>query len=131
MAKEAYDKVDLRLSDETDVTLKPVNIIRLKRVMKAFGELQDTNPESKDFENFDILVACAGICLEEDKEFREQFEEVKPEKKGEQHISDVYREYLNEVLDMETIFSIIEAGTGMKLNDPNLLRAAAEAGGTT
>ena len=46
MAKEAYDKVDQRLSDETDVTLKPVNIIRLKRFMKAFGELQDTNPES-------------------------------------------------------------------------------------
>lgn len=125
MAKEAYDKVPLLLSDGTEVVLQPLNIARLKKFMKAFNELQNL-PKDDEFASFDVFVSCAGLCLE--KDLKDQFE-TKPGKDDE-HISAEYREYLEETLDMETIYKILEVCAGMKLNDPNLLRAAAEAAGT-
>lgn len=126
MAKEAYEKVELRLSDGTEVTLKPLNISRLKRFMKAFNSMRDNDKDGDEIDEiagFDVFVSCAGIALE--SELKDQFEETKA---GEgKWISDEYREYLEETLDMETIYKVIEVCAGMKLNDPNLLRAVAEA----
>lgn len=126
MTKEAYDKVPLLLSDGTEVVLKPLVISRLKRFMKAFGEMKDLEKDDETG-SFDIFVSCAGIALE--GELKEQFEngtKADPKNEEENHISTEYREYLEETLDMETIYKVLEVCAGIKLNDPNLLRAALE-----
>lgn len=122
MAKEAYDKYPLLLGDGTEVVLIPLNISRLKRFMTAFAAMREIDSEKDELGSFDVYVNCAGICLEPD--LKGNFEEVKG-KDGEV-LSDEYREYLEETLDMETIFKVLEICAGMKLNDPNLLRAAME-----
>jgi len=125
MVKEAYDKVPLLLSDGTEVTLKPLVISRLKRFMIAFGEMKSLDKEDETG-SFDIFTSCAGIALE--GELSSNFETTKADskKKDENHISTEYREYLEETLDMETIYKVLEVCAGIKLNDPNLLRAALE-----
>lgn len=124
--KEAYDKVELLLSDGTEVTLRPLVIGRLRRFMKAFDE--GSNAEAGDFDaNYDVYVNCVGICLE--GELKDQFPEG-TKGTGGAWLSDEYREYLEDTVDMETVFKVIEVCAGMKLNDPNLLRALAEAQAT-
>lgn len=126
MAKEAYDKVPLLLSDGTEVVLKPLNIGRLRRFMKAWGQIKEVDPEDETA-GFDIFVNCAGIALE--PELKDQFKETKGE--GDRWLSEEYQEYLEDVLDMESIYKILEVCGDLKLrqlaDDPNLLRAVQEA----
>lgn len=135
MAKEAYDKVPVRLSDGTEVTLKPSNIGRLRKIMKAWGEIETKEGGEPDPDKgFDVFINTAGIALESElkgrEELKDKFEETQGS--GDQWLSDEYREYLEDTLDMETIYKVLEVCAGLKLNDPNLLRAAqaAAAGGT-
>lgn len=120
MAKEAYDKVELKLQDGTEVEVKPLNIGRLKPFMQAWGRFKDVDLENDELAAFDIYIDCAGIGLEpalgHKFETRGEADEV---------LNPKYREYLEEVLDMDTIFKILEVAGGLKLNDPNLLEAVA------
>lgn len=120
MAKTVYDSVDITLQDGKQVTLVPLAIGRLRRFMKAWGEF--ANIETED-DAFDIYINCCGIALE--KDFHEQFggKTVDTEKV----LTDEYREYLEDVLDMDTIYKVLEVTGGLKLNDPKLLEAAEEA----
>lgn len=110
MATAVYSTVEIELRDGTEVTLKPLVISRLRKFMKAWKKVEEVTTEE---ENVDLLVECVGICLE--KELREG-----------KSVKD-YREYIEDNMDMDTIYKVIEVCTGMKLNDPNLLAAAAEA----
>jgi hypothetical protein len=79
-------------------------------------------------DGFDIYLNCSGIALEEN--FKSQFNpiaaSVEEKEKGE-FLSPEYKAYLENVLDLETIFLILEVAGGIKLNDPKLLEAAVEA----
>jgi hypothetical protein len=100
--------------------------------MKAWGEF--ANIEQED-EAFDIYINCCGVALE--KSLEEGFEKTADSDKV---ITDEYREYLEDVLDMDTIYRVLEVCGGLKLNDPKVLEeaqrmvaaqtAAAEAAGT-
>jgi hypothetical protein len=120
MAKTVYDSVDITLQDDKQVTLVPLAIGRLRKFMKAWQEF--ANIETED-DAFDIYINCCGIALE--KDFREQFEGKTLD--SEKVLTDDYREYLEEVLDMDTIYKVLEVTGGLKLNDPKLLEAAEEA----
>lgn len=131
MATKVYTEEEISLQDDTEVTLRPSPIGRLRRIMaewKKMGEVQD------DDETFNIWVNCCGIALE--KELGDKFENQtaadpqKKEDKGEV-LSKPYRDYLAETLDMETIYKVMEVCAGMKLNDPNLLAAVANQGAGT
>ncbi len=119
MAKEAYNKVELRLQDGTEVELKPLNIGRLKRFMTAWGEFKDLDLEADENGAFDIYINCAGIALEPN--LGHKFE---TKGDGDEHLNPKYKEYLEDTLDMDSIFTIIEICGGIKLNDPNLIAAA-------
>lgn len=123
MAKTAYDEVPLQLGDGTEVTLVPLNIVRLKRFMKAFEEAK--TKEDDEFGMLEVYINCVGICLEPD--FKDQFE---VRGTGKKWLGKDYFDYLEEVLDMDTIFMVLDVCAGVKLNDPELLRAATEAVGT-
>lgn len=124
MANTVYTEEEITLQDGTELTLRPSPIARLRRIMKEWKKFEGIEDED---ESFDIFINCCGIALE--KDFRDKFESVKAdqtikEEKG-QVLSSKYKEYLEETLEMDTIYKIMEVCAGMKLNDPNLLAAAA------
>jgi hypothetical protein len=122
LAKEAYDSVELKLQDGTEVLVKPLNIGRLKPFMKSWGRFKEIDLEADELAAFDIYIECAGIGLEPalGHKFTTRGE-------GDEVLDVKYKEYLEEVLDMDTIFKILEVAGGLKLNDPNLLEAVARA----
>lgn len=116
MAKAVYDTEEITLQDGREVTLVPLAIGRLRRFMKAWGEF--ANIENED-QAFDIYINCCGISLE--KSVEGDFEKTKDSDKV---LTDEYREYLEDVLDMSTIYKILDVCGGLKLNDPKLLEQA-------
>lgn len=127
MAKEAYTKVDITLQDGTDLTIKPLVLGRLKRFMKAWSEFKNVDMEMDELAPFDIYINCAGIALE--KELKEAGKVTETRGSGDDPLSPEYREYLEETLDMDTIFRIMDVCGGMKLDDPNLLAAVRDLDG--
>lgn len=115
MASTVYDTETITLQDETEVTLAPLAIGRLRRFMKAWSAFADIQ---SDDESFDIYVNCAGIALEKEKFVTEKFDKTRDEDKI---LTDEYREYLEDILDLDTIFKILEVCGGLKLNDPKLM----------
>jgi hypothetical protein len=127
LARTVYDAEEITLQDGREVTLVPLAIGRLRRFMKAWGEF--ANIENED-QAFDIYINCCGIALE--KAVESDFNATKDSDKV---ITDDYREYLEDVLDMDTIYKILDVCGGLKLNDPKLLaeaeRLAKEQAGTS
>ena len=122
MAKEIYDRVEVKLQDDTEVMLRPLNIGRLKRFMKAWKEFTKIDLEEDETAAYDVYINCAGIALEPNLATR-----FNTKGEGGEVLDSKYREYLEDVLDMDTIFKILEVCGGMKLDDPNLLEAVARA----
>lgn len=124
MATAVYNEVDITLQDNEEVTLKPLPIGQLRRFMAAWKQMADLPGESdaeKEDASFTVFVNCAGIALE--NHFRAQDKFDKTRGTGKDPLSKEYRDYLEEVLDIETIYKIMEVCGGLKLNDPNLLAA--------
>lgn len=113
MADTVYDEEVISLQDGREVTLVPLAIGRLRRFMKAWGEF--ANIEDED-QAFDIYINCCGISLE--TQVKDKFKETKD---ADKYITDEYREYLEDVLDMDTIYKVLDVCGGLKLNDPKLL----------
>jgi hypothetical protein len=111
MAKTVFNVESIELLDGTVVELKPLNIRKMKEFQIRFAELQnETEKENKDGENsfLDGLLELTGICL-----------------KGPAPELASDKEKLEDTLDLESIYRIIEVSTGIKLNDPNLVQAVA------
>lgn len=125
MAKQAYQIVPITLQDGTDLTIAPLVIGRLKRFMREWKKFDDIDLEGDPTAAFDIYVNCAGISLDKELKKAGKVEETKGE--GDDPLHPDYREYLEDTLDMDTIFKVMEVCGGLKLNDPNLLRAVTEA----
>lgn len=132
MATEVYNKQEIKLQDGTVVLLKPLTIKNLRRFMKAwrsFGEdiefpeglSDDEKAELAREHEYDVFIEVCGIALE--KELKDKKTK---DVEDENEKDDAYREYLEDTLDMETIFKVIEVCAGMKLDDPNLLAIAAQ-----
>lgn len=116
MASTVYDTETIQLQDGTDVTLVPLAIGRLRKFMKAWQEFGNLEQEDGAF---DIYVNCCGIALE--KDFKDKFEKTSDVDKV---LTDEYREYLEDVLDMDTIYKILDVCGGLKLNDPKIQEEA-------
>ncbi len=105
MATSVYKTTEVELMDGTKIECRPLKISLLRKFMKAFEGL-DGVVEDND-KSLDVLINCVSISMN-------QF---KPE------LADV--EKLEDVLDMPTMYKIIEAASGIKLgdDDPNLTGA--------
>lgn len=118
MAKTVFDAKTIELQDGTEVTLVPLAIGLLRKFMKAWQAFAEVKTEDDAFE---VYVNCCGIALS--KQLGGTFE--KP-LDVESVLSDDYRNYIEEVLDMDTIFEIMDVCGGLKLNDPKLLEQMEE-----
>jgi hypothetical protein len=123
LATKAYEERDIELQDETEITIRPLPIGKLRRFMETWQKFAEVDDEDQTAA-YDIFVNCSGIALE--KDFTDKFAEAGGTAgKGKEVLSKPYKDYLEDVLDIETIYVIFEVCAGMKLNDPNLLAAAA------
>jgi len=101
MATKVYETLELELQDGTVITVKPLNLKNLRAVMKEWANAQ--NVESED-EFLDILIKCTSIALSQ----------LAPEK----------AETVEEDLDLQTMYKILELAADIKLNNPNQTAAA-------
>lgn len=106
MATKIYESVDLELLDGTEVTIKPLNIKNLREVMKVWATASDATDED---EFLNVLLECTKIAF---KQYMPSLAE-DPEK-------------LEDALDLQTMYKILEVAADIRLNDPNLLAAAQE-----
>jgi hypothetical protein len=107
MAKTVFNTEEIELLDGSVVKLRPLNIRKMKEFQTKFAKLQseDNTDEAKAI---DGLLDLAVICLEGPS----------PELAGD-------RDKLEDTLDLESMYKVIEVSTGIKLNDPNLIQAVA------
>lgn len=125
MATEVYKKKEITLQDGTEVLLRPLPIARLRRFMRAWENMGEVDVDAGE-DGFTVLINCAGISVEDTFKKLGKFDAVKAsadeQQKGE-FLSPEYKEYLEDVLDIETIYEILDVCGDLKLNDPKLLEA--------
>lgn len=138
MATEVYTTEVIRLLDETEVELRPLPISRLRKFMrmwsehiqgvtKKIAENEEKADDERTFteadltdEQFTTFIKMCALGLES------QLKEDKTEKQ--------FLSYLEDVLDEQTIYKILELTGGLKLGgnaDPNLQTPASLAGAGT
>jgi len=107
MATKVYETLELELQDGTVITVKPLNLKNLRAVMK---EWQGASKVETEDEFLEILIKCTGIAMGQ----------LCPEKV----------ETVEEDLDLQTMYKILEIAADIKLNNPNLIAAAQGSLGT-
>lgn len=120
MATEVYTTEEIRLLDETEVELRPLPIAKLRKFMRMWSEHiqgvtkkiadnEDKELDEREFteadltdEQFDTFIKMCALGLES---------QLKAEKTDKQFIA-----YLEDVLDEQTIYKVLEMTGGLKLN---------------
>ena len=96
MTTTTYEENTLTLIDGSKVTVRPLKISLLRQFMKKFegvGAVADNNEKSMD-----ILMECVQIAM---KQYKPELSE------------DVKK--LEEIVDLPTVYKIVEAASGIKL----------------
>jgi hypothetical protein len=107
LATTVYTVEEIELQNGKSYSFRPFNLKLQRKFMNIFTNLEP--PKTED-ESTDQMLALATICMESvDKELAAD--------------SDA----MEEALDQPTIYKLIEICAQIKLNDPNLLAAAAQA----
>jgi hypothetical protein len=106
MATAVYEEKTITLIDGTKVKVRPLKISLLRQFMKKFEGLaavQNDNDKSMT-----LLMECVQIAMQQYKpDLGEDIEK------------------LEEVIDLPTVYQIIEAASGINLSDSALLALAA------
>ena len=103
MANTVFKVVTIELLNGKEYNFRPLSIKRLRRFMK---ELQD---QETGTDGLDSLLDLTAICIESvDVDLAND------------------KEALEDVVDPETAYKIIDVCTGIKFNDPNLVQAILE-----
>jgi hypothetical protein len=102
MATTINEPKKFTLLDGTEIEARPLKISLLRPFMKKFegiAEVADDNAKSMD-----VLLECVVIAL---KQYKPELAEKPAE--------------LEELLDLPTVYAIVEEASGIKLGDVNLL----------
>lgn len=109
LATKIYESIELELLNGKTIEVKPLSIKHLREVMKAWSKTQEISNEDEFLE---ILVECTQIAM---KQFAPELSEDRDE--------------LENSVDLQTMYKILEVGADIKLNDPNQLQVALEQAG--
>ena len=102
MATTIKEEVIITLIDGTEIKARPLKISLLRDFMKKFEEIQKV-AEDND-KSMDLLIDCAKIAL---KQYKPELAEDSAK--------------LEELLDLPTLYQIIEEASGIKLADASLI----------
>lgn len=106
MATTVHEEKTVTLIDGTKVKVRPLKISLLREFMKKFeglGAVQNDNDKSMT-----LLMECVAIAMKQ----------YKPE------LGDI--EKLEEVIDLPTVYEIVQAASGINLSDSALLALSQE-----
>lgn len=101
MATSVHESTELTLMDGTKITVRPLKISLLRPFMKQFEQVSLVAEDNE--KSMNLLIECVAIAMQQ----------YKPE------LADVSK--LEDVLDLPTVYKIIEAASGVKLQDANAL----------
>lgn len=125
MASRVYNVENIILQDDKEVVLRPLPIAPLRRFQESWNRIIDL-PDGDD--GFDVFIDCCGIALE--KNYKGEFVSLRPTKEEADSgsvLSAEYKEYLEETLELDTIYKILDVCGGVKFGDPKLLAEAEKA----
>lgn len=106
MATTVYETVEVELIDGTKIEMRPLKISLLRDFMTEFQKIGEEDIATDNIKSMDLLLDCAVIAM---KQYNPDM---------------ATKETLEEVIDLPTVYKIIEVASGIKLNDPNALAAA-------
>ena len=106
MATSVYEVVEVELMDGSKISMRPLKISLLRDFMKEFQKIGDEDIAEDNIKSMDLLIDCAVIAM---KQYNPEL---------------ASKEQMEEVIDLPTVYKIIEVASGIKLNDPNALAAA-------
>jgi hypothetical protein len=98
MATTVHESNIIVLLDDTEIKLRPLKISLLREFMVEFGKIDEV-AEDND-KSMDILMKCVEIAM---KQYAPKLAE-KPEN-------------LEEILDLPLVYKIVEAASGVQLNE--------------
>jgi hypothetical protein len=101
MSTEVYEEKTIKLIDGTEIKVRPLKISLLRPFMKKFegiAEVAEDNDKSMS-----ILMDCVQIAMKQYKP--ELAEDLKA---------------LEEILDLPTVYKIVEEASGVKLGDVSI-----------
>ena len=103
---------EIELVDGTPVTLRPLNIKKLKEFMKKFGEIQEIAKDADDFDDqfMDILVDMSAISVS--TELKDATAYLYKNKDDDDY--EEAREKWEEMVDQDTVAFINEVCGGIK-----------------
>jgi len=87
---------EITLLDGTKINARPLKISLLKQFMKAFDGIADVADDNE--KSLDVLLECVAIAMK-------QYSPAAAEKD------------LEEILDLPTVYAIVEEASGIKLGD--------------
>lgn len=97
MATSVYETTELTLLDGTVIKMRPLKISLLREFMKKFEKIADV-ADSND-KSMNILVECVEIAMKQ----------YSPDRV-------MTREELEENFDLPSVYKVIEAASGIKLD---------------
>ena len=107
MATTVHEEKEVTLIDGTKVKIRPLKISLLRQFMKKFEGLAEV--QSDNDKSMTLLMECVQIAMKQYKpELGENLEK------------------LEEVLDLPTVYQIVEAASGVNLSDTALLAISQE-----
>lgn len=121
MATTVYDELQIELQNGKVVTLRPLPINKLKKFMTEMSNLNSIEEDDLDevgssnqYKNLDVMLAACKIAI--GSQMKEELEEDP--------------DILEEILDLQTMWKIIEVCGGVEMSNPNqLVEVAREAAG--
>jgi hypothetical protein len=105
MATTVHQEKEITLIDGTTVKIRPLKISLLRQFMAKFEGLSDV--QNNNEKSMTLLMECVQIAMKQYKP--ELGEDIKK---------------LEEVLDLPTVYQIVEAASGVNLSETALLALA-------
>jgi hypothetical protein len=102
MATTVHEGKELILMDGTKIKVRPLKISLLRPFMTKFEKVAEVAEDNE--KSMALLMECVQIAMEQ----------YNPELSKD-------REKLEDILDLPTVYDIIEAASGVKLSDANAL----------
>ena len=102
MATTVHEGEELTLMDGSVIKVRPLKISLLRPVMKKFEQVAAVAEDNE--QSMTLLVECVQIAME-------------------QYKPDLAKDLkaLEDILDLPTVYKVIEAASGVKLTDANSL----------
>ncbi len=102
MATTVHEEKEITLIDGTKINIRPLKISLLRQFMKKFEGLADVQEDND--KSMTLLIECVQIAM---KQYKPELSE------------DLAK--LEDLLDLPTVYKIVEAASGVNLSDTALL----------